>query len=144
MRVYVATRGDEIGMARTRHAYGLLEAAGHEITHKWPDEIDQARAKGWMTDKEVPRDQRRKFALADLDDGVLAARVFIYIAPHEKSEGAAAEMMAAIMKERDYGHPVTICVGEANTLFATLCTHMVESIEDALAVLEALRGSRFF
>jgi len=143
MNIYIAGRGDTLGIKRYRALQALVLQAGHFITHDWTVAIERAGE----SDRDLTLEQRRPYADTDAE-GVLHADVLVYQAPHEKSEGAAYEMGAHHMK-RDLilslvpSFPIlrallpiaSICVGAADCLFASRCDHHVETNDEVIALL---------
>lgn len=152
MKVYIAGRGDAEGIARWRELAALVIAAGHTITYDWTLDIERERAKG-VHDHDLTLEQRRPYADRDAR-GVMDADVFVYQAPHEKSEGAAYEMGAHHMK-RDLikflmqSFPIleavlpvaSISVGDAKCLFASRCDHHVSTNDEVIALLAQIESS---
>jgi hypothetical protein len=154
VNIYIAGRGDAQGIIRYRAFAALVLAAGHRITYDWTIDVEAERAQG-VHDDMLTREQRRGYAQKDFQ-GVLDADVFVYLTPHEKSEGAAYELGAHHMK-RDLIKTlmgmggmhvlgallpcVSIVVGDAPCLFASRSDFFVDTEDEALALLPEIAKS---
>lgn len=153
MLIYIATRGDAQGIARWRAIAAAVIAAGHQVTYDWTLDIERERARG-VHDHDLTLEQRRPYAEKDFK-GVFDADVFIYDAPHEKSEGAAYEMGAhhmkrdlvqslvdAGMQDLELMLPIaSIVIGDAKCLFASRSDHFVSTIDEAIAKIAEIQAS---
>lgn len=152
MNVYIAGRSDPLGIIRWRALAALVLAAGHRITHDWTIDIETERAKG-MFDHQLSHEERRMYATRDFR-AVIDADVFIYQAPHEKSEGSAYEMgmhhakrdliksLMTVVPMLEAMLPISsIVIGDAQCIFASLSDHHVRTDEEAVALLAEIAKS---
>lgn len=144
MRVYISTRGDVRGIARAKEAATLLEADGHEITVRWWESIEANRALG-ISDQDLSVEKRTEYAQQDLN-GILACDIFLYLEPHEKSEGAAWELGVAqgltkMMHRIGWPpEPYIIAVGARRAfMFSELADKRVLEIREAVALLRRFK-----
>lgn len=129
---YIATRGNEAGIARARAVRDALVAAGHTWTFDWTLDMEKNFAAG-RRDTDLTFDEKQEYAVKDRD-AVLLADIVIYL-QDEKSEGSAGEFCYAEAKGIE---TIAVCAGVPRCLFVTLATHIVETDADAIALARDL------
>jgi hypothetical protein len=111
VKVYVAASSKQIDRARA--AMDRLRAAGHTVTHDWTASIAEV---GCANPIDATRQQRRNWALDDLQ-GVLEADVLWVLMPADHdSFGAGVEFGRAI----DSDVSRIVCSGACASIFTSL------------------------
>lgn len=140
LRVYLA--GPSAELDRVREAAALLRAAGHEITEPWWEQVDAARARGWLHDADVPVDFMRAASNANAM-GIYAAECMVALCRSEGgfSSGVAYEIGRASLTDRPVHSGLYIpifVVGEPRNHVAIFDPEVtvVGDVASALALLE--------
>lgn len=128
---YIATRGNEKGIARARKVRDALNALGYVWTFDWTLDMEANFAAG-RRDTDLTLAEKTSYALKDRD-AVQRAHVTIYL-EDEKSEGSAGELCFANAFNRVL---VVVAPGIPRCLFATLAAKFCGTDEEAVEWVHA-------
>lgn len=137
MKFYIATRGSDPSMSWAKALAMRLVALGHEITYEWWVDIERERARA-RPDEALTPAERREHATKDFT-GVRDAEVFVYLEPHDKSEGSACEHGGAYMKRLLTGTPIVVVIGPRRSfIFSELCDYRLDHEDKLIDMLDRL------
>ena len=134
--IYLAGASKELAFCESLR--DRLTTAGNTITFDW---MATVRANLHRPDREIGREERRNYALADLR-GVADAGIFWLVTPEKPSIGCWVELGAALMASRSIqgpqhspGRPLVVVSGKWATLFQDTADRCFPTHEEALAML---------